>query len=224
MRMRATLNGERATLIVPLRLIGLLAIFALAAIAFAQGPSPDKNQAPKTGETVFYRAAEKEWERQTVELEKSGKNPKGRRDLGLLREFIRRWPESEFADRFFLKLMEEGTCLEWKGYPDCGIVEVRVEEEFLERYPNSPIREQVELQMARAYYQMAWLWVNGAGEHSDKWSDLFRAQSLTITLHLKKNHNPELGKAAEELEKKLTNDFPRPIAPIPSDVLSPDYL
>jgi len=178
----------------------------------------------KPEEAAFFYAAKAEWDQETEKLEKQGKPAKGRRDQKLLREFLTSWPESDFADQAFLTLLEEGTCLDWKGYPDCGVIEVRVYEEFLKRYPNSQLREEVELRMAEAYYQMAYLWIKGAGEHSEKWSDLFRAQGLKIALKLKKSHNPAVSKSVEELEKKLSNNFPRPIAPIPAEVLRPDYL
>ena len=172
---------------------------------------------------AFYKA-KAEWEKEEENFKKQDKPSKGRHNQKMLREFLRKFPESEFADNAFLMLMEEATCADWNGYPDCGVIEIRFYEEFLKRYPESEMKDEVMLKMAEAYYQMAYLWVYGKGAHSEKWSDLFRGESLKIAVQLKHVDNAMIRKGAEELEKKLKDDFKRPIAPIPAWVLDPRYF
>ncbi len=116
------------------------------------------------------------------------------------------------------------TCMKWSGYPDCGVIEIKVLEDLLNRAPNREEREQILLRMAQDYYFMAYLWTYGNGEHSEKWSDLFRGQGLKMALALEQSMDPAIREQAAELARNCNDDFPRPIAPAPAGVLDPDYL
>jgi len=172
---------------------------------------------------VWFQAARIRWEEESAKLNAAGRPERGHHDRSLLNEFLRRWPGSEFADRAALILLEDGFCQTWADYPDCGIIEAAGYENLLADYPGTRLREEIELKAAKAYCRMAWLWLYGQGQHSDRWSELFRGQSLGMARRLKKSSDQKIGKSARELEQKLINDFPRPIAPIPARVLDPNY-
>ena len=116
------------------------------------------------------------------------------------------------------------TCMKWSGFPDCGVVEIKALEDLLNRAPNREEREQILLRMAQDYYFMAYLWTYGNGEHSEKWSDLFRQEGLKMALALEKSVDPAIRQEAAELARKCNDGFSRPIAPAPAGVLAPDYL
>jgi len=172
---------------------------------------------------VWFQVARIKWRQESVNVQSQGKPGRSHHDRTLFTEFLKRWPASELAGEAALILLEDSFCATWAGFPDCGMLEAKGYEELLKRYPGSGLRDEIELKRATVYCQMAWLWQNGAGEKIDRWSDLFRSQSLEIARQLKPSPNPAIKKAADELEQKLQKDFPRPIAPLPLRVLDPNY-
>jgi len=172
---------------------------------------------------VWFQVANIKWNQESEKLKSLGKPERGHHDRSLFQEFLARWPDSSFAARAALILMEDGFCVTWAGFPDCGMIEVQGYEELLKHYPGSEMREEIELKRAKVYYQMAWLWQNGAGVKSDRWSDLFRSQSLEIVRRLKQSPNQQIKQETDELEQKLNKDFARPLAPLVVRVLTPDY-
>ena len=219
--MRFTVNGERLAGPGRPKIVAMFFVFALLLCAGASDSGPSK---AKIQELASYDAAKAKWDQQAAELQARGKPLPGHHDPGPYREFLKQWPESEFADQVFLSLLEEGMCADWKGFPDCGVIAIQADEEFLRRYPSSKLREPVELKMAQAYYEMARLWLYGQGEHNEKWSDLFRGQGLKMALALGRSTDPAIREQAAELARKCNADFPRPIAPAPAGVLDSNYL
>ena len=193
---------------------------------FAANPQPvntPQGQGAGGEEAIRFQELINKWDHESAELKAKGKPERGHHDKSPVVEFLRKYPKGEYSDRVYLLLLEDGFCSTWANYPDCGAIEITGYEKFLDSYPDSPLKEEVELKMARDYFSMAWLWLHGDGEHSDKWSDLFRAQSLGMAKNLKKSQNPQTRLQASELEQKLLKKFPRPIAPLPPQVLQPDY-
>jgi len=179
---------------------------------------------PELKELVWFQTARIKWEQETKRLIQENKPTRNNHDQSLFIQFLKLYPTSRYLDRVFLILSEESFCQDWAGYPDCGMIEAKTYEQFLLRFPKSEIRQEVEVKLARVYYQMAWLWLFGNGEHIEKWAELFRAQSLKMVLSLKNSPNWQIKNSAVELEQKIENDFPRPIAPFPSELLGKDYL
>jgi len=201
----------------------LLLSFLLAVPAFGGQPNNGKITDENDQERVRFQELKDKWDQESAELKAKGKPGSGHHDKSLASEFLRKYPKGEYSDRVYLLVLEDGFCSTWSNYPDCGAVEITGYEKFLDSYPDSPLKEEVELKMARDYFSMARLWLHGDGEHSDKWSDLFRAQSLDMARKLKKSQNPQTRQAASELEQKLLEKFTRPIAPVPPELLRPDY-
>jgi hypothetical protein len=202
-----------------------LAVLVLSGVfaANSQPVSSPQGQGAVDEETARFQELTGKWDRETAALNAQHKPERGHHDPALAIQYLRSYAKGKNSDRVFLLLLEDGFCSTWAGYPDCGAIEIKGYERFLENFPDSALKEEIELKMARDYFSMAWLWLNGKGERSEKWSDLFRAQSLEITRKLARSSNPQIRQAASELEQKLGKDFPRPIAPVPSQVLSPDY-
>lgn len=174
-------------------------------------------------EQIRFQELIDKWDRESAGLKARGKPERGQHDKSLLIQFLQRFPKGEYSERVYLLLLEDGFCQTWANYPDCGAIEIAGYEQFLENFPDTRLREEIELKMARDYHQMAWLWLKGDGEHSDKWSELFRGQSLSMARKLQKSQNPQIKQSALELEQKLFNNFARPVAPVPPQVLRPDY-
>jgi len=184
--------------------------------------APPEISDSELNELVWFQVARIKWEQETKRLIQENKPTRNHHDPSLFIQFLKRHPTSRYLDRVFLILAEESFCQDWAGYPDCGMIEVSIYEQFLLSFPQSQLREEVELKRARVYYQMAWLWLSGNGEHIEKWAELFRAQSLKIVLNLKNSPNWQVKNSAVEIEQKIYNDFPRPIAPISSELLERD--
>ena len=174
-------------------------------------------------ESIRFQELINKWDQESAGLKARHKPERGHHDKSLALEFLRKYPKGEYSARAYLLVLEDGFCSTWANYPDCGAIEITGYEKFLDSYPDSRLKEGVELKMAQDYFSMAWLWLHGDGEHSDKWSNLFRAQSLDMAKNLKKSQDPQIQEAASELEQKLLKKFPLPIAPVPPQVLRPDY-
>jgi len=174
-------------------------------------------------ELSWFRVAVARWESESAARSAQGKPERGHHDRSLFIEFLSRWPNSEFADQAHLLLLEDSFCVTWAGYPDCGLLEAAAYNRLLKKFPGGSMREEIELRRAAVYYEMARLWLKGEGAHSERWSDLCRAQSLEAALKLKSSSNPATSDAATRLEQKLTREFDRPMAPVPAQIPDPGY-
>ena len=191
------------------------------------GCGKSMNQQPSSDDKIYaavwFQVARLMWDQETRDAEANKMPSRGHHDRSLLTEYVRRWPRGDYADRASLMLIEDSFCTTWANFPDCGLVEVKGYEELLDQYPGTLLKDEVELKQARAFYEMARLWLSGSGQHSDNMSDLARGQSLEIARELKSSQSLEIQKSAGELEQKLVQEFSRPIAPVPSRVLQKDY-
>ncbi len=136
--------------------------------------------APRAGEAM-YRAGDIRWQIEKADASTlpsaKEKDPYMRHqiDEDYLRQVIKKYPDTRWADLAAFDLIDNKLCGDWQGDPKCPLKESELYEKYAAAHPNSP-------KLAEALYDAAWR--QGAlidlytAAHDEKKADAARARAI----------------------------------------------
>lgn len=100
-------------------------------------------QSPVAGEAL-YRAADIRWQIDRADMfgRPSGRNPRDRLygiDEDLMKQVIKKFPHSKWADLAAYHLLDNKLCGDWQGESKCPEREAEVYEKYADEHPQSPV-------------------------------------------------------------------------------------
>ena len=100
-------------------------------------------QSPIAGEAL-YRAADIRWQIDRADMfgRPSGRDPRNRLygiDEDLMKQVIKKFPHSKWADLAAYHLLDNKVCGDWQGEPKCPEKEAEVYEKYADEHPQSPV-------------------------------------------------------------------------------------
>lgn len=111
---------------------------------------------PLAGESL-YRAADIKWQLDKVDImtKPSAKEQdaylRGEIDPRLMKEVIKKFPGTKWADLAAFHLIDNKLCGDWQGASKCPVKEAAMYENYVKEHPQSP-------SAAEALYNAAWRW------------------------------------------------------------------
>jgi outer membrane protein assembly factor BamD (BamD/ComL family) len=139
----------------------------------------------------LYRAADIKWQVERIDVMSRGsakeRDPYMREGMNeeWMREVIKKFPGTRWADLAAFRLLENKVCGDWQGSTKCPDKEASMYEKYTDEHPRSPAA-------AQALYQAAWRRAVMVDmfktEENKKKADEARARALAITQRLVKEY------------------------------------
>ncbi len=149
---------------------------------------------------VLFRLGSIRWMEETQALDESASPKRGMHSGAFYNRLLAECPESPFVAAAALRILEDGFCGSWSGYPDCAKLEIERYEEFLQAYPESELKPYVLGQMSERYLALAGFYDQARPWGNPALVELCRISVFYLLKDLSKRHADLPGAAAAKVE------------------------